>query len=139
MKSNKLIIVSTIILLLSYIKLTAEIILSDFDGLQKNIESIEKLIDRSSQLNALDTNIVYANHAYQMSEEIGYDEGKIKSLHILGLNYYLAGDYEKSIYFLLKEAECIQSNEDNKLKKYLGENFRMLGEVNRASREFELA
>jgi signal transduction histidine kinase len=128
-----------LILLISYFSLSEDIVFSDYDSIAKNIESIDKLIRKCNQINALDTNIVYANHAYRMSEEIGYEEGKIKSLHILGLNYYLAGDYEKSIYFLLKEAEYIQSKEDNIFDKHLGENFRMLGEVNRASREFELA
>ena len=139
MKKCIITIVLLILLLTSWDYLSADIIMSGLNDLPKNKKTVDKLIEICSKLNALDTNVVYADHAYRMSEEIDYDEGKIKSLHILGLNYYLAGEYEKSIVFLLKETDYIQSTENKFYNKYLGENLRMLGEVNRASREHELA
>ncbi|MDT3741428.1 MAG: tetratricopeptide repeat-containing sensor histidine kinase [Candidatus Kapabacteria bacterium] len=101
--------------------------------------TVRKILEICSTSDLTESNIRLANQAYLISSELNYFAGQVEALNCLGLNYYLSADYEKSIYFYRQELNILEKSSYNDKMLYLGECYRMLGEVHRAFKKYDLS
>ena len=105
----------------------------------RDTNTVRKILQICSTSDFTESNIRLANHAYLISSELNYLAGQVEALNSLGLNYYLNADYEKSIYFYRQELNILEKSSYNDKMLYLGECYRMLGEVHRAFKKYDLS
>jgi len=106
------------------------------NNLPKNTESVEQLIKIAISSIPIDSSLKILSHAKKLSSEINYEEGEIKTLFNFGRVYYLSADYGKATFFLLEALKYIKQYKNQNVNGILAETYRMLGEVNRATKDY---
>lgn len=118
---------------------SSEITEAELTLMAHDTNTVKKIIQICSTSELIESNIRLANHAYLISRELNYFPGEVEALNCLGLNYYQSADYEKSIYFYRQELNILEMSKSPVRMFYLGECYRMLGEVYRAFKKYDLS
>jgi signal transduction histidine kinase len=104
--------------------------------LPKNAESVEQLIKIAISSISIDSSLKILSHAKKLASDIKYTEGEMKVLFGFGKVYYLSADYGKATFFLLEALKYIKQYKNQNVNGILAETYRMLGEVNRATKDY---
>jgi signal transduction histidine kinase len=107
--------------------------------LPDDTNKVNLLIKLSSDENTPDTNFNYANRAYKLSIQLNYKSGIVRALNSLALNYYYSADYERAFYFFQEQLKKLQDPNDFNDIHTEAECLRMIGEVLRASKDYDFS
>ena len=129
------------LILITFFQMTvlSDITEDELSLMTHDTNTVRKILEICSTSDLTESNIRLANQAYLISSELNYFAGQVEALNCLGLNYYLSADYEKSIYFYRQELNILEKSSYNDKMLYLGECYRMLGEVHRAFKKYDLS
>lgn len=115
------------------------------DSLNRNLQtlpdekaSVSLLCDESARIMFTDNVNAkeLATQALEISNKIDYVEGKIESIHQLGLCHYSVSDFDLAAQFFLEAREMAEKIEN---KKWVAESFCSIGLVNMNRDNFDVA
>ncbi|MDB5124849.1 MAG: Tetratricopeptide repeat-containing protein [Mucilaginibacter sp.] len=84
----------------------------------------------------IDTSLLYANRAMNLSYKIGYPIGVIKGLNEIGTNYFLQGDYAKALKFYF---DVIKKSEKIHYERGLGAAYTNVANIYIVTDDFKIA